>query len=67
MKHQTLRFIRQFIRALSACRECGDPANPFDPICPHCGAGNPVKIPVSTSVVVTAIAAQIAIVVLRIA
>ncbi|MGI6418443.1 MAG: hypothetical protein ACOX1P_22570 [Thermoguttaceae bacterium] len=67
MKHQTPRFIRQFIRELSACRECGNSANLFDPICPHCGAGTPVKIPVSASVVVTAIAAQIAIVVLRIA
>jgi hypothetical protein len=67
MKHQTPSFIREFIRELTACRECGDPANLLDPICPHCGAGYPVRIPVSASVVVTAIAAQIAIMVLQIA
>lgn len=55
----------QFVRQLRACRECGETAGFFDNICKHCGAANPVKIPVSASVMVTAVAAQMAIVFLR--
>lgn len=56
----------QFVRQLTACRECGKGAGFFDDICRHCGAGNPVKIPVSSSVMVAAVAAQLAIVFLRV-
>ena len=55
----------KFVRQLSGCRECGEVAGFFDKICRHCGAGNPVKIPVSASVMITAVAAQMAIVFLR--
>lgn len=56
----------RFVRQLSACRECGEVAGFFDNICRHCGAAHPVKIPVSASVIITAITAQMAIIVLRI-
>ena len=49
MKHQTLRFIRQFIRALSGPAASAESAN-STPDLPPLRAGNPVKIPVSTSV-----------------
>lgn len=55
----------EFFRQLKGCRECGKRAGFFDPICRHCGVANPVKIPVSASVMVTAVAAQVAIVFLR--
>jgi predicted amidophosphoribosyltransferase len=61
----TSHAFEQFVRQLRACRECGDTAAFFDNICRHCGAANPVKIPVSASVMVTAVAAQMAIVFLQ--
>ncbi len=60
------RVFDQFVHDLRACRECGEPAGFFDNICSHCGAGNPVKIPVSTSVMITAVATQLAIVFIRV-
>jgi hypothetical protein len=56
----------QFVHQVRACRECGESAGFFDSICHHCGAGNPVKIPVSASVMIMAVAAQLAIVFLRV-
>ena len=56
----------QFVRQLRACRECGETAGFFDKICKHCGAGSPVRIPISASVIIVAIVAQAAIVVLRV-
>jgi len=56
---------RKFDLQLRACRECGQPAGYFDTICCHCGAGNPVKLPISPCVMFTAVAAQMAIVLLR--
>jgi hypothetical protein len=55
----------QFVRQLRGCRECGEVAGFFDNFCGHCGAAHPVKIPVSASVMITAVAAQMAIVFLR--
>lgn len=55
----------QFVGQLTACRECGKTAGFFDKICRHCGAGNPVRIPISASVMIAAVVAQMAIVVLH--
>lgn len=45
----------QFVRQLKVCRECGGVAEFFDNMCDHCGAANPVKIPVSQSVLIVAV------------
>jgi uncharacterized OB-fold protein len=35
------------------CRACGTVVNPLDDICSACGAGGPVTLPVSPSLLVT--------------
>ena len=65
VRETTCRAFGQFVRELKACRECGEMVGLFDKICRHCGAGNPVKIPVSVSVMVTAVSAQMVIVFLH--
>ena len=59
------RLAKRFCQEMSACRECGRPANPLAWICEHCGTGNPVKIGVSPQVLVTAIACEIVLVLLN--
>jgi len=47
------------------CRECQGPVRPLDSVCPTCGAYYPAKMPVSASVWATALASEVAIVLLR--
>ena len=49
----------------TACRECRRRVSFLSKICRHCGAGNPVRIPVSPSVVVTVFGSQLAIIFLK--
>ena len=58
------RLAKRFWHEASACRECGRPANPLAWICEHCGTGNPVKIDVSPQLVFTAVACEIALLLL---
>ena len=46
------------IRESLLCRECGKPVGPLANVCDHCGAGNPVKIHISLTLLVTAIASE---------
>ena len=63
----------QCVCRLKVCRECGGVAGLFDSMCHHCGAANPVKIPVSQSILIVAVgvlivaaATQMAIVLIRV-
>ena len=46
----------------SACRECGRPAKLSWKTCEHCGAGNPVRINISASVLITGVGSELSIV-----
>jgi hypothetical protein len=40
-------------RRLATCRVCGAPVAIFDEICAECGAGSPVQVQVSPSLIFT--------------
>lgn len=46
------------VRESLLCRECGKQVSPLADVCDHCGAGNPVKIHVSPSLLITAITCE---------
>jgi len=46
------------VRESLLCRECGKQVSPLADVCDHCGAGNPVKIHISPTLLFTAIACE---------
>ena len=63
--HGVREYLRRLAKDVSECRECGRPANFFSTICKHCGAGNPIKINISLSVLVTGIVCELTLVFLQ--
>lgn len=45
----------QYVRGLKVCRECGGVVEFFESMCHHCGAANPVKIPVFQSILIVGV------------
>jgi len=46
------------VRESLLCRECGKQVSLLADVCDHCGAGNPVKIRISPTLLFTAIACE---------
>ena len=47
------------------CRECRGPAKPFDKVCSACGAFDPVNLPISASMLTTALIGLAVLVLMR--
>lgn len=63
--HELRRDLLSRAREIFACRSCGHQANPFWRLCEHCGAGHPVQVRVSPSLVVTIVTCEVSIVLLQ--
>jgi ribosomal protein L40E len=50
--------VRRRVRESLVCRECGKQVGLLADVCDHCGAGNPVRIHVSPSLLITAISCE---------
>ena len=54
--------IADWLRPLHTCRACGLKVRPWENVCPHCGTGSPVEVPLLRAILwVTAIGAVSAI------
>ena len=50
--------VRRRVHESLLCRECGQQVRLLANVCEHCGAGNPIKIHVSPSLIITAAACE---------
>lgn len=62
---ETRRDLLGHLREACTCRSCGRPANPCWRFCKHCGAGHPIRVHISPSVVVTTVSCEVSIVLLQ--
>lgn len=65
--HQGVRrYLSRLVKEVSHCRECGHPVNLLrDDICERCGAGKPIRVSISPSVLVTAAACELTLILLQ--
>jgi ribosomal protein L37E len=60
------QYLRSLVKEVSQCRECGHPVNLLrDEVCERCGAGKPVKVSISPSLLVTAAACELTLILLQ--
>lgn len=45
--------LSDWVKSHTKCRECGKVVNPLKDVCPGCGAGHPVTVSISPSLLVT--------------